>query len=92
MCSVLVEQGLLLRLTRTSMQMVADLTCCLSRLMMVISDRAKRLLIPSEFVDEITMEDPVPLGLDRFYDMPWMRLQWRTVRVTPIHFGCVRFY
>jgi hypothetical protein len=60
MCSALVEHGLLRFFARTSMQMVADLTRCLSRLMMVISDSAKRLLTPSEFVD-------VPLGPDRFY-------------------------
>jgi hypothetical protein len=59
MCSVLVEQGLLQRFARTSMQMVADLTRCFSRLMImiVISDGAKRLLTPSESMDEIAIED-----------------------------------
>jgi hypothetical protein len=57
MSSVLVEQGLLGRFARTILPIVADFTRSFARLLMGISDSAKRLLVPSEDVDEIAIED-----------------------------------
>jgi hypothetical protein len=54
--SFLVERGLLRRFARTLLPIVADVTRSLARLLMGISDSAKRLLAPPEAVDEIAIE------------------------------------
>jgi hypothetical protein len=54
--SFLVERGLLRRFARTLLPFVADVTRSLARLLMGISDSAKRLLAPPEAVDEIAIE------------------------------------
>jgi hypothetical protein len=57
MSSVLVEQGLLLRFARTFLPIVAYFTRSFARLLIGTFDSAKRLLAPSEAVDEIAIED-----------------------------------
>ena len=57
MCSALVEQGLMRRLARTFLPIVAHITRSFACLLMGISDSAQRLLAPPEAVDEIAIEE-----------------------------------